>query len=646
MIYQDNRKRKLLDLLLRTEEFYPVAFFAEKLNVSEKTVRNDLKALESLFRKIPGSEFIKKPNRGILLKIPEENKDRLMTELRNSDFQAMDADGRKVYLLYLLLFEERIYTLQELADRFYTSKSTIHHNLREIDKWLNKFDLRLIKRTNYGIKVEGNEKDWRRSMYEVIESLLANPNRSVHYKWFGPIRDEIQFIKRILINISKDFHIPFAEVGIENLAIETYLMVKRVKEQKRIHLCSRDIIPLNSDWVYPIAQKLIDVLSTNYAIRFPKSEIDYLTCLILGTKLHLSEDFYTANMLNKVVPSQIASYSKALIEKVERFTHIQFVQDEMLQSGLTLHLFTAYHRLKFKLPIVNPMLEEIKQTYRYIFEAVFAAIPEMEEEAGVTISEDEVGYIVLHFQASLERRKVESPKKRALVVCAHGIGSAQLLISKLRKSFPGIDILNAISVSSLTPMLEKERVDFIVSTVPLKDQKVPVVQVSPLLSPKEYEAIDRIVNGLNENRRVGKYPVFKEFLLQGIIKVGVQADTPEEVIRFLVQQLESIGAVSPRYLKSVLERERSSATAIGGGLAIPHGSPMEIITPMVALAKLSHPILWGREKVSLVLMLAITLEEQKKTQLLFEEIIHLIEDVDTLDCLRKSDEEEIFLNCL
>lgn len=646
MIYQDSRKRKLLDLLLRTEKFYPVAFFAEKLNVSEKTVRNDLKALESLFRKIPGSEFIKKPSMGILLRISEEEKERLLAEIHNSDFHTMDVDGRRIYLLYLLLFEERIYTLQELANRFYTSKSTIHHDLREIDRWLNKYDLRLIKRTNYGIKVEGNEKDWRRSMFELIESLVTNPNRSAQYDWFAPIHNEIQFIKRILINIRKEFQIPFVEVGIENLAIETYLIVKRVKEKKRIHLHTLDGIPLNFDWVYPIVQKLIDILSANYAIRFPESEIDYLIYQILGTKLDLSEGFYTGETINKIITSQIASYSKALIEKVERFTHIPFVQDELLQSGLTLHLYTAYHRLKFGLPIVNPMLEEIKQTYRYIFEAVFAAVPEMEEEAGVTIPEDEVGYIVLHFQASLERRKEESKKKRALVVCAHGIGSAQLLVSKLRKSFPGIDILNAVSVSSLNSVLEKERVDFIVSTMPLKDQKIPVVQVSPLLSPKEYEAIERVVNELSENRSLGKYPVIKEFLLQGIIEVGVQADTPEEVIRFLVQQLESVGTVSPRYLKSVLERERSSATTIGGGLSIPHGSPMEVISPMVALAKLSHPILWGREKVSLVLMLAITLEEQKKTQLLFEEIIHLIEDEDTLDCLRKSDEEGAFLSCL
>jgi len=65
-----------------------------------------------------------------------------------------------------------------------------------------------------------------------------------------------------------------------------------------------------------------------------------------------------------------------------------------------------------------------------------------------------------------------------------------------------------------------------------------------------------------------------DFLHEENISTDLHAETKEEAIRKLVELLfrtHTIRADRARFLESILEREASASTAVGGGLAIPHG---------------------------------------------------------------------------
>ena len=42
-----------------------------------------------------------------------------------------------------------------------------------------------------------------------------------------------------------------------------------------------------------------------------------------------------------------------------------------------------------------------------------------------------------------------------------------------------------------------------------------------------------------------------------------------------------------------MKREKIEPTAIGNGVAIPHGTPDNVIKPKVFVVRLAHPINWG-----------------------------------------------------
>ena len=133
-----------------------------------------------------------------------------------------------------------------------------------------------------------------------------------------------------------------------------------------------------------------------FALRIPDSEVTYLAWhLISGKKLTVGE----AN--NPFLEMLVTE----LITEMTQLTKIDFTTDITLYPGLSIHLQPVLYRLSYQLPIKNPLLTEIKNKYPYMFSMVILALKKSDELFRVILLEDEVAYIVLHFQASVERQK-------------------------------------------------------------------------------------------------------------------------------------------------------------------------------------------------------------------------------------------------
>ncbi|MCS2153471.1 PTS 2-O-a-mannosyl-D-glycerate transporter subunit IIABC [Scandinavium goeteborgense] len=85
----------------------------------------------------------------------------------------------------------------------------------------------------------------------------------------------------------------------------------------------------------------------------------------------------------------------------------------------------------------------------------------------------------------------------------------------------------------------------------------------------------------------------------------------DETIRALAERLAALGKISSLddFLRDVFARESEGPTALGEGLAVPHGKSLAVNEAAFAVATLPAPILWegvaGEEEVNLVVLLAI-----------------------------------------
>lgn len=95
----------------------------------------------------------------------------------------------------------------------------------------------------------------------------------------------------------------------------------------------------------------------------------------------------------------------------------------------------------------------------------------------------------------------------------------------------------------------------------------------------------------------------------------------EKAIRTLAQRLTALGKIadSDVFLEEVFARENLGPTALGEGLAVPHGKTSAVKEAAFAVATLSEPLSWegidGPEAVELIFLLAIPQEEAGSTHM-------------------------------
>ena len=84
----------------------------------------------------------------------------------------------------------------------------------------------------------------------------------------------------------------------------------------------------------------------------------------------------------------------------------------------------------------------------------------------------------------------------------------------------------------------------------------------------------------------------------------------------------------------MLERENVESTAIGSGIAIPHGKAENVIRPQICVVKLAEPLNWGNMKVDVIFLLALNFENMITTKAFFRDFTGVLSEEESLNAIR------------
>ena len=160
--------------------------------------------------------------------------------------------------------------------------------------------------------------------------------------------------------------------------------------------------------------------------------------------------------------------------------HTALVDDSELRRGLASHLERLGVRLRYGLPIHNPLLDEVRERYPDVYAVAGEMASLITGAMYVAVAPDEIGFITMYLSGAMERARLR-PRRRALVVCPSGMATVWVLVSRIKSEFPELDLVQVLSEQGFEE-LRHDDFDLVISTVPLGPSDVPVVVVSPLLS--------------------------------------------------------------------------------------------------------------------------------------------------------------------
>ena len=137
---------------------------------------------------------------------------------------------------------------------------------------------------------------------------------------------------------------------------------------------------------------------------------------------------------------------------------------------------------------------------------------------------------------------------------------------------------------------------------------------------------------------------------QAIVKVcDRQFQTKKEIIAYLSQLAFEAGRVDDphSYMSAVLQREETASTAVGFGIAIPHGESDAVTQTFVACLRLKHPVTWDHDVVDLVFMIGVPLSSRNKEHLRILAMLsrHLMKE-DFRKQIRQAESDQAFYECI
>lgn len=494
MLDLTNRQKDLLKNILNNEKTN-ISNIAKKNGVSSRTIYRDIEKITDellLFNLY----LIKKENK---YAIRGDQGDLLELEhiIHNSYYELTPLERKKFIIAELLTSKEPI-KLDYFAKTFNLTAPTISYYLKDIEKWLEKNNISIISKPGVGVKIESDEENIRKAttnfIYENVEldSIIKYVHKDYNTK---ELQDSkllglldvkiISQIEKSIIKLQQKYNYPILDKVYINLTIHIALAIKRIEAGEEIVLDLDTLNNLKNTKEFEMAETLTKYIEDSIGIRLPEDEIGYITMHLLGLDYKSTHDIEYTAFVKKIVDTTIREANKTF--------HIDFFQDEVLVDSLTNHLMYTMFRIKSNLTIRNPMLKEIKEKYKILFKKTQKIIRVLENKFKINIPEDEIGYIAIHFGAAIERMGNDFKVYDIVVVCSSGIGSSQMLLSKLKK-FPQLNIIKSCSIVELENVIKDNNIDLIISTIPLPNLDIKAIVVTPLLLDEDIKKIEEILS--------------------------------------------------------------------------------------------------------------------------------------------------------
>ncbi len=635
-------ERKLFTILemLADSKGNTLKDFSDELGVSTRSIRTYLKQLQE---EIPEDivEIVKTNNSEYKLNIKDDEKFKQLLELNRRQKQKFcqlnNPEERIDYLINRLVELNEIVTIDDLAEEMNVGRTTLVKDLKKVDQKLDEYGLVLKRKTNSGIKVEGDEINLRLIILEHIcktynDSIILLESNNIITK-----KEIIKLQEQIVMNL-KENRFSVTEALINNLIRYIAVMLMRLKNNKNITSLQSQYKIIKESEEYEIGKTIKSTIEALKDKKIDDVEIIFIVMPLLGRNAPL----YHEVLRNLTIGENITLLRKQIFDKVFEFTGLSLDEDEQLIQGLEYHLYYALNRIVLNIKYKNPMLKEIKEKYKLPYEVAKIAASVIEDKYQVQVEDDEIGYLALHFGTYVERAGKSFIKiENAAIVCGTGLGTAKLLIIKLKKILG--EEINFKSFSDLDFTEDMaSNYDMIFTLVDLDiNTEIQIVKITSIFDESQLKG--EIESQIFLNKTNEKRNDTEQYILNGMLDKKLVfylnknnfMDNLEDMLDSLIKS----NIVSNEYRNRVIAREKKAGTAFGGYIALPHAVDEKVNSVIVSYGILDNLIMVDGKEVGLIILLVIPSESQNSQDVIvktYQEIIDLSSDKKIVQKLIKS----------
>lgn len=626
------RLKKIIKILLESNKIVTGEQLCTTIGVSSRTIRSDIKELNNIFEN-HGAVILSEKGKGYILEINDNEKfeEIYSSEEKKDNNMSFTGEGRVEYIITKLLLNEikniDAITQIDLADELFISLSSLKNNIKLAKVNLENFTLDIEKNRNKGIKITGKEDSLRCCICEKLNSsnkMFLNEFEEVLRNFLGI--KSLSILEEIIKDNIVKFKLRLSDIAFKDLRSYVAVMLVRNNNNHNVVYTEDMTNDLKSEPKMNIARSICDNLMKKFNVKIRETEVCYVTKHIIASSL-IETDGEEEN----------SKLTETILVAIKEIFNVDLTSDEVLREFLGAHLKASINRSKYGVKMENSMLGIIKNNYPFAFEIGVLSNKIIRSQYGLNLSEDDIGYLSLHFAASIERLKEQEigSVKKVIIVCTTGVGTSLLIKVKLEHHFKGrLIIVDTIPWYEFNECL-LQSVDFIITTIPLPGECKKVIHVKNLLDDDEIKRIEGNLenNTYKENGLINKFK-------GDIFFKDIEASTRNKLLNKITNELIHKKYITEAVKKEIFLREELASTEIGNLVAIPHTSHKDLKESFISVAILKKGITWHKENVQVVLIICIAKKDQHQWKSNLEQLYKSIIELDVvLEIIKSTDFE-------
>jgi mannitol operon transcriptional antiterminator len=500
----DSRQERIARALLATDRPVSMESLAAELSLTDRVIRYNLPSVET-FLSANGLRLVRRPGVGVWAEGPPDARSRIGETLDASLGPAIltPGDRQDRILLGLLRATPGAVSSETFERRLDVSRPTIRRDIREVETWLERHRMHLRRLPGVGIAIVASEVDVRAGLLAAI--LQGAPPRLLRPDPKG-IEREIgrERVPSDLESLIRDLDLPVywrilaatypdldpEDQAITSVAVYLAIVSLRVREGHAARLASGRLRSLTDHPAFSDATRIAGAMHEMTGVSLGRADVASITETLLGQQLidqRREPEAIDIRAVDRILEAAAARLDPSL------------AADDQLRTSLVEHLGRLGVRIRFGLPINNPLQDEVRRRYPDVYRVAEEVLAEIRPTRGSDLPSDEIGLLTMYLAGSLERLRLR-PKVRVTVVCPAGMATAWILVSRLLAEFPQLDVVRVVSKAGLHPAPDQsvEPTELVITTIPLDDvpPTATTVVVSPLLREGDVRRISKAIEGL------------------------------------------------------------------------------------------------------------------------------------------------------
>ncbi|MGM0114214.1 BglG family transcription antiterminator [Enterococcus sp. DIV0187] len=631
------RQKELLELLAQQSDFQTVEYFASKLGVSKRTTHSELRIIEDYLQS--SGEYLEK-KRGVGIAIKRFKEVEAIEEKKEAS-DIYNTFNRRVEIMNILLFKEKVVSFNHLSDSFMVSKTSIIKDFEFIMKILNVGSRIKLCSDIHGTSLIGSEEDIQKALLQFNRYLLNN-SELYDEDFAEKIKLLDTYYGESLINVCSNILYTYirenvnaiSDYYVQNILNIFIILVFRIAKGHHIEELKRTDASETTIFFEESAVRMLHKAALRLELTYTNEDVHYLSLQLISNRFEpLPEE-----EVDEVIVER-------LLSRVSAALNINFASDQKLEEQLKNHIPPMIYRLRSNNKTENPFTSQIKNEFSLTFNVIWVVLSEYEQELGISFNEDEIAFLTMYFQAAIERARMN---RKILIVCQMGIATSELLINRIKNVLPSLDTFEVASVAELEQMPLNEY-DLIISTIKVDLPKKQVILVSPFLTKEDIERIkqsDLLPKAENNVLKLVRAHHLMKFVDKDFVFVNTNFSSKEELIEQVGEVLIENGFVTQQFIQTVQEREEMGSTDLPTGTAVPHGNSTCVNQTIIVLVKNKKKFKWNKYYVDLVFLICIAKQDTFQTRNILADIYNIIDSNEQLKQLREATTNDVLFRKL